>query len=1848
MSEGKRMTAEKRIRRCRRLLSALLAAVMLFAFLPVQSFAAGSKEPEMPDSEIQMYLHSPFYDVDGLQDKTYSGVLAFMDEEIAGMEADSDDAAQMKELRESFVQAYAGSDYAGAPDWYDGSAKKWSKLSGSERVQYIADQYNAAWQAYRDTFGSSASQDERADKRRAEERWQEIYESYRTLDETSTSVPKPDWYYGSNADWNVLSADEVEAYVQEHRDSAAEDGQDMSVWNTAINQMKNDSVWIRQLQQRDIDRGTSMDNTYALTVTTGTNAGTNVLYFGVVYESGSQEYTQFILPHEGDLERSINLAAAIDKNSVREQTIVHDIFGYDVQAADKIAALQPYRTDTYLFQPTHTLDRISRVQVYMAGEKSSTWSCQSLRVYAVDKMYGLASYGYVSDQYYVRFDGTMLARTQEGGFDLNANPSMLFNLPTDNWKQANTVAEEYRLTVPAGDDAVVNSSDQDYVFRLDMADVWGGSLRALTTEVRDNKAELGKLGLPEAMTLSVRYKDTFGAYRDVKIPVVLSALGYAVEQGALTSTSTIAGVAQQGDSLAVAAVLPDLASVSEVKLSLGTQKALNAVGLVDSVPSTRKSERAVAVSAQEDVYLTGVSLYHADDVTVQMNGEGTEIAPSFGGDPLMCYTAQSTQGSGLTPDTDWTVPMTDYSGQKLTSEEKDTRYVVRLTTDDVENAGTIADLNLSLQYRNTAGKDLATDTFHVHQLVNDYYGYWPGSEGGVDFAYRYGAGQGHTLEFQVAIDDVDTFTGFTVGIGSGNDDWQMSRIEIIRLSDRSSRVIAWQNVSTSSRESSDRLITRAAVGETVLMQDVTVFCQQHQNKTVKFGENGGTGSGSGSGTGSGSGSGSGGTVSDADESVDWREAQYSLDYAQACSNFGFTKERVSYTVKVKVASSVSSGSSSQTDDAGSKNLFYFQLVFGDSDGTSGTSGYVLANQQLNADGFRSGMEETFTIRTNRNYGELTAVNIIPDDTSGNSDIYDKLNIESIKVVKNSTSALAKTWVVSDVGWVGIDYKDDGAQTSILGQSARYESQIVRSYLVDSSTYSVNLLFELTTDAYDAKGTNNKDADDPQYQGSVGITLTYRDKSGVLHTVGYDMVDLMYQYAKRTPTKTDSASGVNTNGNAQSDPTYMFRANKTDRFIIPVDSVATLISATLRVNGTVTTAWNIKGLTVSTFSDDGTLSLNSKGEYQRGGTSDLLCADSITAANDENLTARTHYTVQSLIATDTGTGETRGTDQNLIINFAANNLNINEQNETVSCVSRLPQSGNDKVNVYVVPKDNAAPVDLLEGTLRYSLTGNTSQDMRNTFALSRYTNAATGENIYYATGLTASNLKQLSTLSLSNAAGDKQMQEIRIDHAIVQIVRSNVVIGTYWYDFAGLSVFGGQNAEPADTAYMDTGVQEATLNFGANTETTTLSDSKPNIAIALRYTVSYDPSGHVYYSPYVFMTDQEYRSIRSGQSATITFNQPFVGSIEGLLVAGTGDIKAQYESSYVGVYAQNGDAKTLEGYYSLSAGDAVGSNGVHMFRTTEARVKNAAGTLAPCTEHTVKSLQLTFTTPSADTGGDPGTTAPVRAVFYYTDYNGATRSRTVSDLRKYIVSDASGTVASKGNGVTPASGFTAGSTVQVNIPMVGVKEMLRVELEPYGSGGRGSAGASWKPDSMRVRLETDGIEDTAFDKTVQITKRIYENAPSIIYIKDIQLSVEASYPGGNTVQTAKNGEEISGLIEPGQSVAIKAALSGTTEGYTVTAEYRMEQGGAATSASEYVQNDGMGNIVFTAPRRNDTGSIAYYTLKIAYAKDSNIAATVQIHVKKSEPLPEEKPSSSGDGDSGDHTAETPSETPATGE
>ena len=162
-----------------------------------------------------------------------------------------------------------------------------------------------------------------------------------------------------------------------------------------------------------------------------------------------------------------------------------------------------------------------------------------------------------------------------------------------------------------------------------------------------------------------------------------------------------------------------------------------------------------------------------------------------------------------------------------------------------------------------------------------------------------------------------------------------------------------------------------------------------------------------------------------------------MSYAEAARDLQLTSTKAQYLVNVQVA---------DVADAGSSNYFFFQLVF-----EHGTSGVVLANEQLESDGFRQGLMSGFRIETNQNYGAVKSVRIYTynsqADAAGNSAEFDKLNIDKIEITKSRGTGISSSWVIAGVGWIDIGYTEqniEGNSTDIVSSSP--DNTAVRSLI----------------------------------------------------------------------------------------------------------------------------------------------------------------------------------------------------------------------------------------------------------------------------------------------------------------------------------------------------------------------------------------------------------------------------------------------------------------------------------------------------------------------------------------------------------------------------------------------------------------------------------------------------------------------------------------------------------------------------------------------------------------------------------------------------------------------------------
>lgn len=1550
------------------------------------------------------------------------------------------------------------------------------------------------------------------------------------------------------------------------------------------------------------DIGQLDSNTYALQVTTGTvsaagSLADQILYFKVVYED-EDGYTRShrIFPGENALKDSMDWAASQAGNSViigsaagetadtsadaagsQEETAEAPADGQTpapqmsdgsrsaataiseaayrqlgITVRENNEAFRPYTTDTFFFQPLKKVKTVQRIEVLMcdqstgnAASAGGTWACQAMRVYQVGAVNGVGMYGNVSDRRYVDFSGNLIAK-MEAPKTFNWNKDDIFTIKPDG-----AGAKEGKLVQTM---EPYSTAMTQRVFRMDIADTYGAGIRAMGNASGKSIYD-SKFG--ECLALSVRYVDIYGSVRELFVPVITGALAYALGQN-VSGGSKLSGIAQDGDTLAFAAALPDFQTLSAVRLIYGTEAAQAAAGI--SAASSGK-DRAVQPSSGEkgdlDVLnLTGFSIYDpaAAQVSVTVPEGETMLRPNFQGTPLQYYRVSSVSGETIRPvkkgDAGAELRLEDYEqGAALLPVDKSERYLITLETDDSELAGTAADLELVLKYTDLNGRAQSSEAISVEDAVNAYYGEWPGVRKG--FAYRAGARSGGTLSFTVALKDVDTFTGVRFRLAGGENDWQMKGLEIVRLDSLGTLSAAWQTV-TDGTQTSDRQYYRTYTGTKLKTLNETILVEGREQTGTDFDSD---------------------STVDVKDTGNWSQYRYSMSYETTQTLGRFAKSRCQYVVGVEV------GADQVTDtadgDCGSKNQFYFQLVFED-----GKSAYVLANQQLAADGFRSGYTENFTISTNRDMGELTAVKILPEDTADKSDVFDKLKIESIRVKKQTNEAVSRQWIINNVGWIDINYQDDAATGSHVGYSGRSETDLVRTYQVDSSTYVVNLEFAITTGTYDASAANASQADQ-QLQGQVYGVVEYYDGNGALKTQTYDLVQAMYEYNGKDPRvgKAETIGQYQWPGGVESDTAMMFRAGKTDRFTLGIEDISSLLRVTLEVRSKVPTTWNIENMYVSLAGSGGRRIINTQNEYQwvnREG-SERLCS-----STNSGQKAYTLFLPLNQM-------------QSTTVNFTENRIAWEDPavGQISSVTSRLPRSADDSLNFYVYLADGQEDLDLsgvtMEAAAQYSRVYGGFSRVEQQLAPSE----SDGQQMYYAMGVSASGIDTLNKLELMayfddlNATG-----QVMLDHAVVQQVRSGVVINSYYLDFTDCDAAAdnrGVSRQPSTQTGGSAFKQVVTLGFG-QMQALRLTPETDDVAVALCYTTTNDVTPQEYESPFIYLTDQQWTELKSGKVVDMTFHQPYVSEITGIKIRGTGHgtrsavridaaIATAYEEDAAGNDRSTGSFSFAQGV-SLSAG-----GGDQVMRCT-ARDSGESGT--------VGDLTLTFTVPTADRVPKAAENADgaVSMVLNYRKTNGALAELTLYDIREYAVS---------------GTAFTPGSTVTLRLLLPEAAEVRWADLSPaYEAGNSGAL----LLESVNVRFAR-GEKATAYQRSL-----LDWSGSGMIPLSNaiqVSLTAETTDPTTGTREriSVENGAS-SPLVQSGQKVYITPVIKGS-EGYTVRVEkYR---GNFTANTPETITQEG-DTIVFHAVNEytGSSGETASYRITISSKELPAIQAVLEIGVE----------------------------------
>ena len=1244
-----------------------------------------------------------------------------------------------------------------------------------------------------------------------------------------------------------------------------------------------------------------------------------------------------------------------------------------------------------------------------------TWTIQGLSIYKVKRYKSYEEYGLVSGQKFLDFEGYMIADVKKrGGGTLTFSTSGVDTLITIGGAEDSNYCD----IVNYGAVEVKRSFASDsslYSIRMDMADQLNAGIDAFTNS--DGTKLSGDNGIVEDIAIEMQYKDTHGWTRKVTLPFILSSYMAASKA---CGDDTILGFAGRGDTVAMQGIFPEfdkLATSPKIYVGNTARSIISEKGINVSSP-TKKMNTAITATAADDISLAGISMYKGGCMPYVAGGTdsggqaltGATLQYVFeSAEPFQYYTTTDTKGRMVKANGNDTIKLVAYkSGSPLVASVfgRD-RYLVTLKTSDKKRSGTKDDISLMFHYEKQDGTQATTISYRVKQGANDFLGSWPTKMGG-NYIETAGLGDGGDISFLIEAPDLKTFNGVDISL-LGDDEWVMDNL-IISLVDDVQLRRAYLKNENNTNYWIERQMTIAPIfslkgldayvedddgnaldedgrqvekkkeqkydddGNPVYDDDgnpvyVEVEDDDSSNQTRTMSDQlftGGQTINFSFNT---------RTVNDVRD-ADYASVRYRMTYDQTGVDWGFAKKKITYDISVKVAEDPDYDMGN--GDSGSTNYFYFQLIF-----KNGNSAYVLANQQISSDGFRSGATEVFTISVNRDYGDVTGVRIIPEDISSDADPFDKLNIDTITVTQQTNGGAAMMYIIGQVGWIDIDYRDENESASLRGQKARTASEISKLCKVTDKKRVYNLLCEFTNLPWDN--------DYYQLEGSVMATVYYMSAAtNKVEKQEFDVVSRLAAYMNKSaksydaPADPDAVKVASSQMKTISDPEWMFRPNTTDRFIMPpladVSSIQSIVFTAQSRNGYPAT-WNIGKVCISEIEENGGLQINGNEEYVRSMKTKSLCASD---------------------------GETITVNVNIGTPSASKEIKFNENSITWTAegwatpVSRMPDSSDDKINVYVYPAQSTRNIADSKVNMFFQYGIPFSQYMQKTDVL-QPANSGTSDAVFYSLGLSVKDFISASTMGIQCSSS-----RLLFDHAIIQHVRDDVVMNTFTYMFSGQpSAVITLRTDPfISNPYVDRTEETIAISFGANTQEQVLINEDSDVAVAFYYKSTIDGGRTEYRSPYVYLTDQGYSSISEGLFAELTYDVPYVSEITGYSIAGYGDLKGNVDAAAGVVYhvdktelnEETGVYETVErskrSYASFDTSYALTEN-LTKYKTTNDKCYG---------DDSVAPVAVTFTTAEASNVLDSGTESKVQMAFNYTDYKGVKMTRTFVDATPYIQGD----------------------------------------------------------------------------------------------------------------------------------------------------------------------------------------------------------------------------------------------------
>ncbi len=1617
------------------------------------------------------------------------------------------------------------------------------------------------------------------------------------------------------------------------------------------------------------------DKTYCLTLATGASGGETVLYYCIKYKNkngvSKQEY---IFPNVDGADKTERLLLYYSKNQSIYNNGTKQLatsVGYkDNPAAEK--PLDPFTVQSFVFEASDVIASVQKIDVYL---ERGQWTPQGMALYKVDEYRGYEEYGLVSGGKFFDFKGYMVAEMNKKnkGEQLTFNTSGSDKMYSVGGNYIKASITNYPANTQKRDFAI---NDSVYSLRLDFTDRFEGGIEAFVNS--DAKTVSSYDGIVEDLAVELQYQDTHGWTRKVLLPVILNS--YATLKNT-NPNDKIMGFAQRGDTIAFQGLLPEFASViGETVIYTGNnaRKEISNKGVTLSSSGGKRGSSVSTTGATDDISLSGISLYKGGCMPYIQGGTdinnqqvaGATVQYTFeNSDPIYYYTIAGDDGRKIYPNSTDKLSMKPYTkgNSVVAGPAGGDKYLITLYTNDSQTGATESDIGIKIHYSTMEDPDYdeKTPVYHVKEEASKYMGKWP-TANDKDFVLESGLVAGGKISFVATIEDVRDFTGVEITV-DGEDEWIMDNLVISYLESYKSRR-AYNTPYEQAGVRSNFFLQRDAVAaelfnlrtsiplvydengnevgangkkvkEKILDEDGKPVLDKEGNPTYRelenieyskfenqlfFGNDTYT-------------------ISFNSEKtldvrkIDYSKVMYSMTHEQTQVNWGFFKKRKTYEIAVEVAPD--DAHDSGNGNAGSKNHFYFQLVF-----ENGRSGYVLANQQITSDGFRSNMTEVFYISTNQDYGEVNKIRIIPEDVASDADPYDKLNIKSITVSESTNGGSYLSYVFNDIGWIEIDYHDEGETSSLRSRQARTQEEIAKEFERSYKESRVKILCEIPYLPWDG--------DFGYFTGNIKAKIYYtRASDGIVKDIECDVAKLMAQYQGISATTVEGATNpddevVSADGSGyRTNPKYMMRPYHTDRFILPaIADLGSINSIEFTVTNVTDKAcrWDMGKISLSQVIEDGAIQKNANDELYRNMTVKKLC----TQDGDKT------------VGTDLPVGMATPIEPITFTN------KIEWKSQTwATPVSRLPENNDDKINVYIYPtlgskNDTGAQVDLLRFKYFIPYSQYMTQSQNNLAGITD----GLGRNVYYYKGLPTNNMVLPSELVARCVNSN-----VVFDKAIVQHMRGNTVVGTYPYYFGEQSGVRGASADYAvDESLIDITEERLAIQFGPGTPEQGLVQEARDVAVSFTYTSTIDDGKQEYQSPYVYLTDQGYQEISEGLFAELKFEVPYVKEITGYTIAGYGELKGNIDAAAAEVYSVKAEDRELD----TSTGAKKTLKRTKRSYTAFAETYALSDRLTPhkATSHelngegAVAPVSVTFTTSDAMKNAESGTDSAVSMVFTYrTDADGIKTKKFV-DITRYIQPELNKqagettindelTTDEQEETINKRQFFTGyDQTVKVFLPELNKKlQILSVKVLPYNAiedaadestpeaeetkveevdvtelsddqvkdtnslsaQVLASLNASWSISKLYMEVGFD--RDAHFERNIDQTFKGIENG-GIIRLVDLNVTCSASmtdvgaltFEDSEVTVVGKSNDVITGVM----------AVMGSTAGFKVRA-YEMVGSAPVEVTNDTVAYDtAKSGFSFTTPV-NDSGELKIYKIEIIPTEGEDLKYTINLTVKSDE-------------------------------